>query len=101
MHHRHLFGVFGDTHAGQHGGDTGADVLTHDDGDGSTVADAAGQCQCLQNTHRGRGALDHCCYCQTHKNAQKGILKGCEKTGESGVIGKGLDRTAHQLHAVH
>ena len=51
-------GVFGGTDAGQDGSDAGADVLAHDDGHSGGEGHHAGGGQCLENGHRGRGALN-------------------------------------------
>ena len=58
VYQRGALGVFIGAHRGENGGNTGADVLTHDDGDGCAVADLPGNSQRLQDTHRGRAGLD-------------------------------------------
>ena len=53
--HRHSLGVAVDADGADEGGDAGADVLPHNDGDGHAVGDGAGHGQCLQNGDRGSG----------------------------------------------
>jgi len=53
--HRHSLGVAVDADGADEGGDAGADVLPHNDGDGHAVGDGAGHGQGLQNGDRGSG----------------------------------------------
>ena len=86
---------------GNHRGNTGTDVLTHDDGEGRAVSDYTGQRQSLQNTHRGRGTLDDGGEHGTHQNAQQRILELGEQFGKSRHILQGFHRIRHHIHAVH
>ena len=47
------------TDGGEQCGDTCTDILSHDDRDRYGVADGTGCAECLKNTDRSRGTLDH------------------------------------------
>ena len=89
------------THRGDQRGNAGADVLTHDNGNGTAVGDHAGGAQRLQNTHAGAGALDDAGNKGTHQNAQKGVGKAGEQAGEPCLVLQGQDGVRHGGHASH
>ena len=99
--HGHPLGVAADADGGDQGGDTGADVLAHDDGDGHAVGDGAGHSQGLQNTHGGGGGLDDAGEGRAHQHAQQGIGEGGHQFGELRHIRQRGHGAAHQFHAVH
>ena len=101
VHHGGPAGVFVGAHGGQHGRDAGADVLAHDDGDGSGVADAAGNGQGLQNAHGGGGGLDDARQHRAHQHAQNGIAEHQEQLGELRHVLQAGHGPAHGLHAEH
>ena len=57
------------------GGDAGADVLAHDDGDGHAVGDGAGHGQGLQNANGGGGGLDDAGEDGAYQHTQQGIVR--------------------------
>ena len=94
-------GVLGGAHGGQHGGDAGTDVLAHDDGHGSGVADGAGGRQGLEDTDGGGGGLDHRGQDSTGDDAQDGIGEQQEQVRKPGFVPEALDRAGHGIHAEH
>ena len=101
MHHRRPPGVFSGAHAGQQRGDAGADVLTHDNGDGGGVGHGAGGGQRLQNAHGGRGGLDDSGEHRAHENTQNRVREHQEHLPEFRHIFQAADRAGHGLHAEH
>ena len=101
MHHRSPPGVLGGTHAGQQRGDAGADVLTHDNGDGCGIGHGAGGGQGLQNAHGGRRGLDDSGEHRAHENAQNGVREHQKHLLEFRHIFQAADRAGHGLHAEH
>ena len=89
------------TDGGDNSGDTGTDVLTHDNGKCRAVGDHAGQRQCLQDTNRGRGTLDNGGEHGTHQNTQQRILELGEQIGKAGHILQGFHSIRHHIHAIH
>ena len=79
--HRHPARIAVDADAAQECGHAGADVLTHDDGQGHAVGDAAGEGEGLENTYGGGGGLNHPGEHRAHQHAQEGVGEG----GEDGV----------------
>ena len=94
-------GVLGGTHGGQHSGHAGTDILTHDDGDGSGIADGAGGGQRLQDTHGGGGGLDDGSQRGTGQDTQNGIGEQKEQVGEPGLIPQTLHGAGHGVHTEH
>ena len=101
MHHCRPPGVLGGTHAGQQRGDAGADVLTHDNGDGGGIGHGAGGGQRLQNAHGGRGGLDDSGEHRAHKNAQNGVREHQEHLLKFRHVFETADCAGHGLHAEH
>ena len=89
------------THRGDQCGDTGADVLARDDGNGTAVGDDAGGAQCLQDADAGAGALDDAGDKGTDQNAQKGVGEAGEQAGEPCLVLQGQDGVGHGSHAGH
>ena len=79
-------------------GDTGADILTHDDGDSAAVGDDAGG---LQDADAGAGTLDDAGDQCAHQNAEDGIGEADEEVGEPCLTLQGLDGIGHGSHAGH
>ena len=101
MNHRDPLGPSGDADGGNQGGDAGADILTHNDWNGHTVAEGAGQSQGLQDTHGGGGGLDYRRKDRAHQHAQDGIIESRQQIGEARQIGKRTDSVLHHIHAGH
>ena len=101
MHHGGTAGVLVGAHRGDQGGDAGADVLTHDDGDGAAVGDDAGGAQRLQDADAGTGTLDDAGDQCTHQNAQNGVGEAGEQTGEPGLVLQRKHRIGHGGHTGH
>ena len=89
------------SHRREHGGDAGADVLAHDDGDGGAVADLTGFGQSLKDTYRGGAGLDQGGEDRSGQQAQEGVLEGDEKLLEGGDLPQAGHRAGHGLHAEH
>ena len=96
-----LSGAAAGADGGDHRGDAGADVLSHDNGQRRAVGDDTGQGQRLQNAHRGGGRLDDRGEHRAHQHPQQGIAEGGEQFGEAGHFPQRLHRAGHHLHAVH
>ena len=94
-------GVFAGAHAGDHGRNAGADVLAHNDGNGTAVGDRTGQRQSLQNAHAGRRTLNDGRQAGTGQHAQNGVGEMQEQAAEPGHIGQRLHGRGHELHAGH
>ena len=101
VHHSGPAGVLIRTHRGQQCGHTGADVLTHDDGNGTAVGDHTGGAQCLQDAHAGAGALDDAGDQCAYQNAQQGVGEAGEQTGEPCLVLQRQHRVGHGGHAGH
>ena len=101
MDRRDLFRVAFDADAGDQGGDAGADILAHDDGNGHAVGNISRQSQGLQNAHRRGRALNDAGKQRADQNAQERITEGGEQAGKLRHIRQRADGTAHELHAVH
>ena len=82
-------------------GDTGADILTHDDGDSAAVGDDTGSAQRLQDADAGAGTLDDAGDQCAHQNAEDGIGEADEEVGEPCLTLQGLDGIGHGSHAGH
>ena len=98
---RHPPGVAVDADGADEGGDAGADVLAHDDGNGHAVGDGAREGQGLQDAHRRGGGLNDAGEHRAYQHAQQGIPEGRQDLGELRHIRQGADGVFHQLHAVH
>ena len=59
--HGGALGIFIGADAGDQGSNAGADVLTHDDGEGCRIGDCPRRGKRLQDTDGSRGALDNSC----------------------------------------
>ena len=74
--------VAGSTDTGDHSGNTGTDILSHDNGNCCAEAYRSGHAQCLQNTYRcGRG-LDHRCENESCQHTKYGILELDQQIGK-------------------
>ena len=95
-------GVLVGTGGGDQRGDTGADVLAHDDGHGCRHGHyAGGGGQRLQDTHGGGGGLDDGGEQSAHQHAQNGVGEGQEQLAKPGRVGQGRGGAGHQIHASH
>ena len=74
---------------------------THDDGERDLKGDGAGDGQRLQNTHCGRGALQHAGEGDTYQNAQQRVGERCEDADERLALPQGGDGAGHGGHSVH
>ena len=101
MHHGGAAGILVGTHRGNQRGDTGADILTHDDGDGTAVGDDTGGAQCLQDTNAGAGALDDAGDNGPHQNAQQRIGEADKQAGEPRLVLQGKHSIGHGGHTGH
>ena len=98
---RRAAGVLIRADGGEHGGDGGADVLPHDDGDGGGVADRAGGGERLQDADGGGAGLDDAGEHRADQHAEDRIPEGKEQIRERGDLREAGDRAAHRLHAEH
>ena len=89
--HSGPLGVFVRAHAGNQGGDAGADVLAHDDGKRCGKSDCPGGGHRLENAHRGGGALDDGGYRGPGQDAQHRVGQG----GKEGLKGRGIRQRLH------
>ena len=64
---------------GQQRGHTGADILTHDDGNSRGIGNRTGSGQGLQDTHRRGAGLDDGGQNSTHQNTQNRVLEHQEQ----------------------
>ena len=101
MDDRRAAGVLIRADGGEHGGDGGADVLSHDDGDGGGIADRAGGGERLQDADGGRAGLDDAGEHRADQHAEDRIPEGKEQIRERGDLREAGDRAAHRLHAEH
>ena len=101
VHHGGAARILVGTHGGDQRGDAGADVLAHDDGDGTAIGDNTGGAQCLQDTNAGAGALDDTGDNGTHQNAQQRIGEADEQVGEPCLILQGQHSIGHGGHTGH
>ena len=92
-------GVAAGADGGDKGGNTGADVLSHDDGEGDVEGDDAGGGEGLQDAHRGGGALEQGGDQGAHHDAQQGIGEGHKEVAELRHILEGGHRSGHGVHA--
>ena len=97
----HASGLGGGTDGGDQCGDTGTDVLTHDDGKCHAKGDAARQRQRLQNTHRSGRTLDQAGEQCTDEHAHHGIVEVNEQLSKLRHIGQRADGIAHHIHTEH
>ena len=98
---RRAAGVLIRADGGEHGGDGGADVLSHDDGDGGGIADRAGGGERLQDADGGGAGLDDASEHRADQHAEDRIPEGKEQIRERGDLREAGDRAAHRLHAEH
>ena len=101
VNHSGALCIFIGTNAGNQGGDTGADVLPHDDGNCRAICYLAGGGQRLQDTHGGGAGLDNGGESSTGQHTQHGVLEQQEQLLEAGNIPQTGDGGGHTLHAVH
>ncbi len=101
MEDGHPFGLYIGADAGDQRGGACADVLAHNDGDSHAVGDAACEGQGLQDTDRGRRALDDAGEQGAYQHAHQGILEFHQQLLEFRHIGQRADCARHHLHAVH
>ena len=101
VHKSRPSGVFGSADGGKHGSDAGADVLTHDNGDGSAIADRTGDGQRLQDTYGSGAGLDDGGEYRTGQRAENRILEHEEQLLELGNILKTGNGIGHSVHAEH
>ena len=101
MHEGGALGVFGRTDRGEKRGDTGTDILTHDDRDRRAVGNASRDRERLQNTHRGGAGLNDRRQHRAREHAEDRVLEQQEQLGKLGNIGKSLDRARHDVHTEH
>ena len=101
VHHGGAAGILVGTHRGNQRGDAGADILTHDDGDGTAVGDDTGGAQCLQDTNAGAGALDDAGDNGPHQNAQQRIGEADKQAGEPRLVLQGKHSIGHGGHTGH
>ena len=92
-------GVLAGADGGNERGDTGADVLAHDNGKGDVKGDNAGGGEGLEDAHRGGGALEQRSDQRAHQNTQKGIGEGHEELPEGGDVLEGGHSHLHGGHA--
>ena len=78
-----------------------ADVLTHNNRDGSGIAHRSRGRQGLQNTHGGRAGLDDARQHSAHQHTQHRVFKHQKQILEFGNIRKTGHRTGHGVHAEH
>ena len=98
MNHGGAAGILVGTHRGDQRGNAGADVLTHDNGNGTAVGDHAGGAQRLQNTHAGAGALDDGRYAQTQKETFERAVGQLAQDLLQLAAGLLFQRLAHDVH---
>ena len=101
VHHGGPAGILGGTHRGDQRRDTGADVLAHDDWDGTAVGDHAGGAQCLQNAHTGAGTLDDAGDQCAHQHTKDGVGEADEQAGEPLFALQRQHCVGHGGHAGH
>ena len=101
MDHSGTAGVFVSAHRRKQGSDAGADVLTHDDGNGAAVGNDAGGTQCLQDAHAGTGTLDDTGDHGTHQNTQHRVGEPGEQAGEPCLVLQRQHGVGHGGHTGH
>ena len=101
MHHGGPLRVPVGSHRGQKGGDAGADILSHDDGDGGGIADLSRHRQRLQDAYGGGAGLNHAGQHSARQHAQDRIFEGQKQLGKGGHIPQPRHGGAHGLHAEH
>src|SRR5699024_9453094 len=99
MDHRGTLGVAAGADGGQHGGDTGADVLAKQNEHGSVQTNLTADRSGLQNTRRSRGGLDEGGEEGAHQNTDQRVGEGADHIHEGGPLLQGLHGGAHHLHA--
>ena len=101
MYQRRPFGVLGGAHGGNQRSDAGADVLSHDDGNGRAIGDLSGAGQCLQNTDRGGAGLNDGSQNGTRQHSQHRILEHDKHLPEFRNVFQPGYRAGHGLHSEH
>ena len=94
-------GILVGAYRGEQSGNTGTDVLTHDDRDRSAVGNLTGNRQSLQNTDGSGGGLDNTGQNSTGQHTQDGILEQQEQVGECGNISQTGNCVGHGIHTEH
>jgi len=75
-------------HGREHGGDGGADILAHDDGNGTAISHCASGGQGLKDSHRSGGGLDDGSEDSSGQHAQNGVGEHQQDVGKGGHIGQ-------------
>ena len=88
-------------HGREHGGDGGADILAHDDGNGTAISHCASGGQGLKDSHRSGGGLDDGSEDSSGQHAQNGVGEHQQDVGKGGHIGQAGHRAGHGFHAEH
>ena len=93
--------VLGRTDRGQQRGDTGTDVLSHDDRNCRTEGNRTGRRKCLQNTDRRGAGLDDRGQDRTDDDTENGILEHDEHFLECRNVFQSGNRIGHCFHTEH
>ena len=101
MHHSRPLGVLVGPHRGDHRRHASADVLPHDNGDRRAIGHLPRGRERLQNTHRGRGALDNRRQARAGQHPQNRVAEHQEDIPEFGHLFQAGHRAAHGVHAEH
>ena len=82
MNQSRTFCIAGSTDTGDHGGNTGTDILSHDNGNCCAKAYRSSHAQCLQNTYGCGRRLDHRCENESCQHTEYGILELDQQIGK-------------------
>ena len=94
-------GILIGAHGGEHRGDTGADILAHDNGDGRPKTDLTSRSQGLQNTDGGGAGLDNGSQHGAGQHTQHRVLESNHHLPELGHLPQAGNSGGHTLHAEH
>ena len=98
MHDGNALCVGAGTDRGDNCGDTGTDILTHDDRNGGAGRNECGERQRLQNTDGSGRGLNHRRDNRTEEQTQQRIFKLDKNIGKGGGFGERLNCIGHHFH---
>ena len=101
VYQRRALSVFVGVYRGDHRGDTGSYILSHDDRDRSSVGDRAGGREGLEDTDRCTGGLDQCRDADTDEKPENRILEHHEQISEAFAFAEPRYRGGHIFHSHH
>ena len=85
----------------QHGSHTGTDILSHDNRKCCAIRNCSSHTQCLQDTNRSTGALDHRSQHGTCKNSQHWVGENQKNVGKFRYVCQRFYCAGHGFHTIH